>query len=165
MSWGPRQTLIDGYNKFVIKNPDGCWGWSGCAPKNPGYGQFRSDMKIMRAHRASWIIHHGDIPKGLCVLHSCDNPICSNPRHLFLGSHSDNMLDSIKKNRNKSIGAFGEKNHQAKLNRSDVKKIRELIANSVAYKEIAKFFGVHLSRISDIKCGRTWAETSTGRAL
>lgn len=160
-----KQTLEEGFNKFVIKNKDECWDWSGCAPKNPGYGQFRYSMKIERAHRASWLIHYGEIPLGMHVLHKCDNPICSNPKHLFLGTHADNMRDSINKNRNGVIGKSGEQNHMSKLKYDDVQQIRELIASGVTHLEISKKYNVHVSRISDIKNNRTWSGRSTRRSF
>src|SRR3990167_2614215 len=85
------------YEKHVIKNEIGCWGWK--TSLSQGYGAFRCGVNRIRAHKASWIIHFGEIPKGLCVLHKCDNPICSNPMHLFLGTRRDNCLDMISKKR------------------------------------------------------------------
>ena len=103
-----KNTLLTGFEKFVIKNQDACWGWSGCAPKNPGYGQFRHNMKSERAHRASWILHYGKIPDGKYVLHTCDNRICSNPKHLYLGTSIDNNRDLLLRNRciRNSLGRF-----------------------------------------------------------
>jgi hypothetical protein len=152
------KTIEEGFNNFVIKNPSGCWGWAGCAPKNPGYGQFRYNAKRIRAHRASWIIHNGDIPNGMCVLHKCDNPICSNPDHLFLGTPGDNMRDAVQKGRNKYFGAAGEKNHKAKLKEGDIKVIRQLISGGVRQNKIAKLFNLHAVTVSEIKLGKTWKE-------
>lgn len=103
-----KNTLKEGFEKFVIRNSNGCWDWKGCTPKNPGYGQFRSKMKLIRAHRASWILHFGEIPKGLQVLHKCDNKRCSNPEHLYLGTSSDNNKDILIRNRciRNSLGRF-----------------------------------------------------------
>jgi hypothetical protein len=156
MSYGPKQTLSEGFEKFVTKYPIGCWGWRGCAPKEPGYGQFRTCGKLIRAHRASWILFHGDIPKGMCVLHTCDNRLCTNPKHLFLGTPRDNMLDAVKKGRNKYFWARGEKNPQAKLKEKDIEYIRYLFSIGAKGIEIAKEFGLHPVTISQIKLHKTW---------
>ena len=85
----------------VPSDPDACWGWTArCTSK--GYGQIgvgRRGDGLSYAHRVSWELHFGEIPKGKWVLHSCDHPICSNPRHLFLGCSQDNQSDMARKGR------------------------------------------------------------------
>lgn len=87
----------------VIKR-DGCWEWT--AHKHRfGYGMIRLgniNMPKTTAHRASWIIHYGEIPDGLHVLHKCDNAECTNPEHLFLGTNLENILDRVSKDRSYS---------------------------------------------------------------
>lgn len=156
MSYVPKQTLQEGYEKFVIKYPEGCWGWSGCAPKNPGYGQFRFSMKKERAHRASWIIHFGEIPKGMFVLHTCDNRICSNPDHLFLGTNLDNINDMLKKKRHKFMWQKGSKNHMAKLNEEKVKEIRNRLSDGEIGRRLAFEYNVDPMTISNIKHKSIW---------
>ena len=153
-----KQTLKEGFNKFVIKNEEGCWGWTGCGPKNSTYGQFRHGMKMERAHRASWILHFGEIPKGLWVLHKCDNKICSRPDHLFLGTQKDNNLDMLKKGYHSTLGKSGERNHMARLMPDQVKEIRSLLHIGDSIVDIAKRFGVSKSAISHIKQNNTWKE-------
>lgn len=152
MSYAPKQTLEQGYEKFVIRNPEGCWGWKGCKA-NPGYGQFRHSMKIERAHRASWMIHFGNIPDGMSVLHKCDNRICSNPEHLFLGTLIDNNKDMLSKGYHPTIGKSGEKNPKAKLTYEKVQAIRQSPLKNI---EISKLFNVHPMTISNIKRNLTW---------
>lgn len=75
-----------------------CWEWQASLDYF-GYGNFYADGKNCRAHRYSWTIHKGNIPKGLLVCHKCDNPKCINPDHLFLGTHLDNAFDMVEKGR------------------------------------------------------------------
>lgn len=77
--------------KYVVSN-SGCWIWTG-AKMAKGYGKMWLLGKLIGAHRASWELHRGQVPKGLHVLHSCDTPECINPNHLFLGTNHDNIVD------------------------------------------------------------------------
>jgi len=92
----------------VDKTIDGCWEWRSAIRGN-GYGAFFTHLieegrKCLGAHRYSWILANGPIPEGLWVLHKCDNRICVNPDHLFLGDRTDNMRDAAKKQRICTIG-------------------------------------------------------------
>jgi len=89
------------WSKVIIKGPDDCWEWS-ARKNNKGYGIF-SPLKYRSAHRTSWFIKHGEIPKGMYVCHHCDNPSCVNPSHLFLGTAMDNFKDAVNKGRIKPI--------------------------------------------------------------
>ena len=155
MSYAPKQTLYEGYNKFVIRKENGCWDWTGCCPKNPGYGQFRSEGKLFRAHRASWMIHKGEIPAGLFVLHKCDNKLCSNPDHLFLGNDLINNKDAYEKGINKICWANGEKNPHAKLKLQQIKEIRKSNLNKI---ELSKIYKVSSGTIRSIRKNLTWKE-------
>ncbi len=86
------------HTRVVRRN--GCWGWN--ANKHDGYGTQRVGNTSMRATWIAWLAVHGSLPeKGMQVLHKCDNPECTNPEHLFLGTQKDNMRDRAKKNRDK----------------------------------------------------------------
>jgi HNH endonuclease len=87
----------DRFWKYV-KKENNCWLWTGATAK--GYGDLQVGDKRQRAHRISWMLHRGKIPKGMFVCHKCDNPPCVNPAHLFLGTNRDNILDCHLKGRN-----------------------------------------------------------------
>lgn len=79
----------------VIKT-DSCWGWTASGQR---YGKLRVSGVYVNAHRFSWELHNGPIPEGMFVLHHCDNPPCTNPEHLYLGTNSDNMVDMVRRGR------------------------------------------------------------------
>jgi len=142
----------ESFEKKVIKK-FGCWAWSGFLDKN-GYGVLPTGKNYGpdRAHRASWIIHYGTIPEGMFVLHKCDNPECTNPEHLFLGTPADNTKDMIDKNRM----LIGSKVATAKLSEADVQTIKTLLTLKKSYRQIAKMFNVGMTTIARIKNGKTW---------
>jgi len=84
--------------KVLIKN--WCWEYQGSLNHN-GYGIIKRNRITYRAHRYVYSNNVGEIPKGLLVLHKCDNPACINPNHLFLGTHKDNHDDMVKKGRHR----------------------------------------------------------------
>lgn len=92
----------------VDKSGD-CWKWKASTDRI-GYGQMTINSAVVKAHVLSYLVHRGDIPLGADVLHTCDNMQCSNPEHLFLGTHSDNMKDKWVKHRENlgrdSVGRF-----------------------------------------------------------
>lgn len=149
-SWG---SLENRFWARILKK-DGCWEWSG--HKCPrGYGRLTQgggSKKIVLAHRLSYEIHSGQIPKGLFVCHRCDNPQCCNPSHLFLGTASDNNKDA--KSKGRSRGVRGESQPKSKLTRDDVAEIR---ASGLTQDRLAKTYGVSQSAISLAKRSINWA--------
>lgn len=143
------------FNKNVIKQ-EGCWNWKRATSR--GYGKVSinssKNNKYIQSHRVSWMIHKGPIPEGLLVLHKCDNRICTNPDHLFLGTTKDNAVD--RKNKGRGHPQFGEKNHCAKLTEKNVREVRALIASSIPYSQISTLYGIKPAAISSIKHRRTW---------
>lgn len=98
----PRPTFEERLWSRVQKGP-GCWLWTGSCIA-AGYGQIEvrenGRRKSLRVHRVVWELLRGPIPEGLVLCHTCDNPPCCNPDHLFVGTHRDNILDMVSKGRN-----------------------------------------------------------------
>lgn len=128
-----------------------CWYWIGDIDRD-GYGKFRIEGKRKLAHRVSYQMHKGPIPEGLCVCHSCDERLCVNPDHLWLGTNADNTRDMVMKGR----GAVGERSGMSKLTKEQVRDIRAKRENGWSYYRIAREFGVNRSTISSIFRGKTW---------
>ena len=134
-----------------------CWKWT--AAKTEGYGVLGGPSRIL-AHRLSWIIHHGRIPKNLLVLHHCDNPSCVNPDHLFLGTAGDNLHDAMKKGRWSPCHGndlSGSANPNTHLTLEQVIAIRsEWIPRKVSKRILSEKYGVSLNTIDNIVRKQTW---------
>lgn len=148
-----KKTLRDRFELGFTKRIDGCWIWNK-STKEGRYGQISVGRKMERVHRVSWNLYFGEIPSGMYVLHKCDNPLCVNPAHLFIGTQKDNMDDMIEKGREPNLR--GERNGRSKLVENDVRGIRKLLLIGERQKDIAIKFGVSLNIVSYIATGKTW---------
>lgn len=131
-----------------------CWLYLGRHEKK-GYGVIDIGDKSYLAHRVSYETHIGPIPNGLCVCHSCDNPTCINPEHLWLGTSYQNIQDAKQKGHFKNIHD-GELNGRAKLTSSDVMTIRDLRSKGMKLSSLAEKFNVAASTIGYVIYGGTW---------
>lgn len=129
-----------------------CWEWQ--ASRVNGYGQFTVNRRIVLAHRFAWEITNGPIPNGLFVCHHCDNRLCVNPSHLFLGSAADNSGDMVAKNRVR----HGAAHRNTKLTDKDVHEIRSL-KGSMTYKALAQQYGISTTTAWRIAHGESWRRT------
>jgi hypothetical protein len=149
----------------VNKSPEinkTCWEWIGQSLVS-GYGRMRFDGTYQSSHRISWQMHYGSIPKGLNVLHKCDNRLCVNPEHLFLGTQQDNMIDMVTKGRgNPPRGKF---HTFAKLTEEQVIEIYKRAKNGDGLTALARNFNVHMTTVFDIKTQRTWKHLTSKEAI
>ena len=139
-----------------------CWEWLGSTIGN-GYGQYQT-LGECYAHRVSFRLNVGEIPKGIHVLHKCDNPICVNPDHLLLGTQQDNVDDMYKKGRQDHTRnargdchglrihperiAKGERNGRAILTEEQVIWTRQRYSQGgITYPELSYLLG-----ISQVRC-------------
>jgi hypothetical protein len=149
--WGK----VDKEKSTTFYNGTRCWEWKSGAGR---YGYVRLVGRNWRVNRASWTISHGEIQKGLHVLHHCDNTKCVNPAHLFLGTQKENVYDMIAKGR-KWIGS-GEDNPNSKVTIEQVEEIRRLYKRQsrkgLATGGLAKRFGISKSQVWSILKKQSW---------
>ena len=129
-----------------------CWVWTSWKGRE-GYGRLTVGGKTKYAHRTSWELAHGEIPRGQFVLHRCDNKLCVNPAHLFLGTQADNIRDMTGKNRQ----AKGEENGNSKLLEVHIREIRRLYRTGKHFqRSLAVKFGVGRGYINAIVNRKVW---------
>lgn len=137
------------------KRADGCWIWTGAKHSGGWYGSVKFRDKPMLAHRAAWWLFKGTDPGTAFVCHSCDNGMCVNPEHLWLGDQTANMHDMERKGR--SHHPRLEDHGRAKLTMKDVEQMRERHANGEAIRAIARDYS-HVSRstVASVIHRKTW---------
>lgn len=134
-----------------VKKTNGCWEWTR-GKTSAGYGAVWWGGKTEAAHRLSYRLHRGPIPEGMYVCHSCDNPACVNPDHLWLGSLQDNHKDMMLKEREYR----GSQHHTTQITEDDVVAMRNLRASGMTPTEIANIYGLKRPMVSHICTGRNW---------
>ncbi len=164
-----KQYSIEKFNAQITKT-ETCWIWTGYKDAK-GYGRisFRDGKRVIHifAHRFSYSIIKGDIPKGMNICHKCDNPICVNPEHLFIGTTQDNVNDRVNKNRSAKGIKNGTHTHPetrhigsthkiSKLKERDILVIKEMAKAGLSHRRISKLFDISRPRISQIIKGIAW---------
>jgi hypothetical protein len=157
------------WEKVAVSTADQCWEWQAGRFQPTGYGCFGFQGRGWGAHRMAWTLTFGEIPEGDWVLHRCDNKLCCNPGHLFLGTPKDNVQDMIAKGRqNYPRGdehylkrhpekiARGEQRVESSLTDAQVVEIRRRRALGQLPKQIAGEMGLKQDRVADAAAGRTW---------
>lgn len=139
---------------LYVEQGEACWTWIGATDRY-GRGRFRNPGGTCVAPRLAWEFENGPVPEGLRVLHSCDNPNCVNPDHLWIGTQRDNLDDMRKKNRHHHPPVmFGESNPFSKLTKDNVIEIRA--STNKTNVELGARFNVHPNTISYVRSGKTW---------
>lgn len=141
------------WDKVAKAGPQECWLWT-ASVEGGGYGQIKmpGTRNQTKAHKVSWMIHNGEIPDGLFVLHHCDVRQCVNPEHLFLGTCADNLEDMARKGRH----LYGEKNVQHRLTELEVHRIFDRRNQGLVMRDIASEFGVGAMTVQRILTGQRW---------
>jgi len=143
-----------------IDKTNDCWNWTAAIRGKSGYGCFKFENKTIDAHRFSWILHNGEIPKNLFVCHKCDNRKCVNPEHLFLGTQSDNMKDCFNKNR-LTIPINLNKRKSPKnclITKQRAIEVKNILLNkgNKKLKDIAIELNLPYQLIRDLNCNRVY---------
>lgn len=134
---------------------NGCMVWKG-SKSQKGYARINRGNRNVSAHRWVYFQLHPDANRNLFVCHSCDNPSCVNPDHLWLGTHLDNSRDAVKKGRTSHTRQFGEANGMSKLTREQVLKIRSTLFHRGDANRMAREMGVSHGAIYLVRRGINW---------
>ncbi len=151
-------------SKVRVRHEDACWPWLAGTVK--GYGQFDLAGRPFKAQRVAWFVAFGTQPGESCVCHECDNPLCCNPKHLWLGSNARNTADKVTKLR-QARGARlaasirpkalrGEVAPPAKLTSDQVIEMRRRRAAGETYVSLGRSFGVSAVAARKAVIGRSW---------
>lgn len=157
------------WSKVQKNGPDECWPWIAKAKSAGGYGvlKIRTGQNIV-ASRISAFLEHGAPKEGKNALHSCDNPICCNPRHLRWGTHKENSADAVERNRASKPPLNYKGRHTGKMPKGTdlkhavltddkVKEIFRLFVNeAMSVKDIAEHIGVKHSPVYHVCSGAAW---------
>lgn len=144
-------------DKYIDKSagPDACWPWTGST--SGGYGNLTVARQVYRAHRLC--LHKVDPQKivGSYACHTCDNPLCCNPTHLYWGTAKQNCKDRDERGRRR--GPAGVTHHKAKLDPDKVREIRRL-AGTLSQRDLARQFGVAQGVIWNVIHRKFWKEVT-----
>jgi hypothetical protein len=154
------------WSKVTKVDGEGCWCWT-ANKNNKGYGLFRPGGVAPKrlAHRLAYADAYEEIPKGICVLHKCDNPACVRPDHLFLGTMLDNTRDMDAKGRrrvginpnNKPPTLRGVDHPGSKMTEQMVRRFRAEFAAGKNFNEMARETGIHRATIWCAVVGSAWS--------
>lgn len=156
---------VERFWKFVDKSSDdACWNWTGhTSGSGYKYASFWDGLRTVKGHRFAYELTFGKIPNGLIACHKCDNPLCVNPHHIFLGTQKDNMADCKRKHRmnNEAKVHLGEQHPRSTFKQLQVMKVATLATTTgMSAKEIALATGVTRTSVGAIIQGRVWGHVT-----
>lgn len=139
------------------RGPDDCWPWTGAVNRS-GYGAVQWRGKQRNASKAAYESISGEVPDGLMVCHTCDNPRCCNPGHLYVGTAKDNVTDKMERGRHRGGFAQGAAHPRtvAKLDEAMVKEVRARSAAGESYSAIGRSLGLTATTIRGACIRLTW---------
>jgi transcriptional regulator with XRE-family HTH domain len=141
----------------VDRSTGDCWTWT-AVKNNKGYGMFRlgsASLGKVLAHRFSYELAKGKIPKGAFILHSCDNGLCVNPSHLRVGNHAENMRDAASRGRSRNGWMSGKMAAMPRKNRELVTNVRTDFCAGMQRSDIAEKYNIPVTTVSDYCQGRS----------
>lgn len=146
------------WKMVVVRGADDCWEWVGA--KSVGYGRFKVEGRLVQATHVALNLDGRPIESGLFACHHCDNPKCVNPKHLFIGTRSDNMMDCSRKGRLASPRldsiVSGEKVGTSKLSNAEAQEMKARRANGTSTKELSAIYGLHITNVRRVLRGATY---------
>lgn len=140
----PKQNTLDDLSFFwanVRKTP-GCWNWTGYSKRKGWHGTVKVSGVDWQAHRLSWHIRNGAVPRSMFVLHRCDNPLCVRPEHLFLGTQADNCRDMLRKGRQVAPTRLAGNHPQLCISTQSVPTVQDMYRSGLTQRDIGHLFGV-----------------------
>ena len=156
----PHESEMEFLGSFDVDDVTGCWVWN-AGRASFGYGALKSNQKRIRAHRFSYERSFGEIPKGMIVRHSCDNPPCVNPAHLELGTMRDNTRDMMKRGRAKFFPGSELKGEAHPLSKITPEIAKMIFGAMGKHADIAAIFHVSPSLVGGIKRGTHWKHVTS----
>lgn len=159
--WGGLEGKKARFLSKIDKKDNGCWYWTGAVGGNNPYGVCRNlSGRTTTAHRVSYELFVDKLIPGLEIMHSCDTPICVNPKHLSQGTIQENKDDMVRKGRQSKLSTLpdqtGVKNYNTKLTEKEVLNVRQLYRDGKSITEISKVTGVPSANVGAIVHRKSW---------
>lgn len=145
------------WRNVAVSGANECWNWIGRLDPN-GYGRLDADRRPQLAHRIAYAISNPNIPLPEAVCHSCDNPKCCNPRHLWPGTQLDNIADMDSKGRRRLPPV--RRGAEASNTKLDAVRAIEAVSSSLTNVQLATKWGVTPTAIYNIRAGLSWSHVT-----